>query len=111
MTIAYLGLGSNLGDRVGYVQQALRLLKDQSGIRVISTSSLYETEPVGYQDQEWFVNAAVAVETNLSPEVLLGVCQRIENQLGRERDPENQDGPRTIDVDVLFYGELAVSEP
>jgi 2-amino-4-hydroxy-6-hydroxymethyldihydropteridine diphosphokinase len=111
MTIVYLGLGSNLGDRVGYVQQALGLLKDTHSVRVISTSSFYETEPVGYKDQDWFVNAAVAVDTSLSPGELLERCQRIEQQLGRQRDPENQDGPRTIDIDILFYDSLVLNEP
>lgn len=111
MTIVYLGLGSNEGDRVGYVQQALQLLKDSTGIRVLSTSSFYETEPVGYKDQEWFVNAAVAIETSLTPEALLETCQRIENQQGRVRDPNNQNGPRCIDIDILFFDTLLMKEP
>jgi 2-amino-4-hydroxy-6-hydroxymethyldihydropteridine diphosphokinase len=111
MTIVYLGLGSNQGDRVGYVQQALQLLKDSAGVRVLSTSSFYETEPVGFKDQEWFVNAAVAIETILTPTTLLETCQRIENQLGRVRDPGNRNGPRSIDIDILFFDTLIVDEP
>lgn len=110
MNIVYLGLGSNLGDRVGYVQQCLQLLKDTPGIRVLSASSFYETEPVGFDDQEWFVNAAVAIETSLSPEELLAVCQRIESQLGRVRDPKNRNGPRTLDLDILFYENLIFAD-
>lgn len=109
--IVYLGLGSNLDDRVGAVQQALRFLSDHEEIRVLSTSSFYETEPVGFRDQEWFVNAAVALDTSLAPEELLEVCQRIENVLGRLRDPKNPMGPRTIDIDILFYGDLVLNEP
>lgn len=111
MSIVYLGLGSNLGDRVGYIQQALQLLKYVPGIRVLSTSSFYETEPVGCREQEWFVNAAVAIDTPMTPEELLETCQRIEQQLGRVRDPENRNGPRTIDLDILFYDDLSLSEP
>ncbi|MBY0405347.1 MAG: 2-amino-4-hydroxy-6-hydroxymethyldihydropteridine diphosphokinase [Cyanobacteria bacterium] len=111
MTIVYLGLGSNIGDRVGYVQQALGLLKFSPEIRVISTSSFYETEPVGFAEQEWFVNAAAAIDTTLSPEALLKVCQRIESQLGRVRDPNNKNGPRTIDIDILFFDTIILDDP
>ncbi len=111
MTIVYLGLGSNLGDRVSAIQQALQCLTDHPNIRLLSTSSFYETEPVGYTDQDWFVNAAVALQTDLPPESLLAVCQKIEQQLGRVRDPNNQWGPRTIDMDILFYGDLVMNQP
>ncbi|MBK8189427.1 MAG: 2-amino-4-hydroxy-6-hydroxymethyldihydropteridine diphosphokinase [Vampirovibrionales bacterium] len=111
MTIAYLGLGSNLGDRVGYVQQALTLLADCPGIGIVEASSLYETEPVGFADQEWFINAAVAIETSLSPVALLTACQEIERRLLRQRDPANRNGPRTLDIDILFYGDLAMASP
>jgi len=104
MTIAYIGVGSNIGDRVGYVQQAHCLLNDTDGIKVIESSSLYETEPVGYKEQEWFINAVLKTETNLSPEELLNQCFRIEKQLGRLRHPEfPKNGPRTLDLDILFY--------
>lgn len=109
--IVYLALGSNLGDRVGAVQQALRFLADHEEIRVLSASSLYETEPVDNTDQEWFVNAAVAIDTTLPPEELLALCQDIEQSLGRVRDPNNPKGPRTIDIDILFYGDLVMNEP
>lgn len=109
MALVYLGIGSNIGDRVGYVQQAHSLLSDTEGIKVLSSSSLYETEPVGYKDQEWFVNAVLQVETSLEPKELLRECQRIEKQLGRIRHPEApQWGPRTIDVDILFYDDQVI---
>ncbi len=111
MTIAYIGLGSNIGDRVGHIQQALHFLQDHPDIRVLTTSSLYETEPVGYKDQEWFINAAVAIETDLLPKELLKVCQDIEHRLHRVRDPNNRDGPRTIDLDILFYDDMAIDTP
>lgn len=104
MSIAYIGVGSNIGDRIGYVQQAHCLLNDTDGIQVIESSSLYETEPVGYKDQEWFINAVLKTETILSAEELLNQCFRIENQLGRVRHPElPKNGPRTLDLDILFY--------
>lgn len=109
--IVYIGLGSNQGDRVGALQQALRLLQDNDQIRVLSASSFYETEPVGFKEQEWFVNAAVAIDTTLPPEELLTVCQEIERVLGRVRDPKNPNGPRTIDIDILFYDDLVLNEP
>jgi len=88
MTIAYIGVGSNIGDRVGYIQQAHCLLNDMEGICVLESSSLYETEPVGYKDQEWFINAVLKTETTFSPEELLNHCLRVEKQLGRVRHPE-----------------------
>lgn len=111
MAVAYLGLGSNIGDRVGYIQQAYKLLNDTEGISITNCSSLYETEPYGFKDQEWFVNAALEIETDLEPYILLEQCQRIEKQLGRVRHPEApQWGPRTIDIDILLYDNLIVAD-
>ena len=110
MTIAYIGVGSNIGDRIGYVQQAHCLLNDTEGIAVLESSSLYETEPVGYKDQEWFINAVLKAETTLSPEELLNQCFRIENQLGRIRHQElPKNGPRTLDLDILFYDNKVIN--
>lgn len=110
MSIAYIGLGSNVGDRIGYVQQAHKLLDDTEGVKVLNTSSLYETEPVGFEDQEWFINACVKIETILSPEELLSQCQRIESQLGRVRYPKCPEwGPRAIDLDILIYDDKIVA--
>ncbi len=112
MVIAILGLGSNLGDRVGYIQQAVQFLKDAEGITVTETSSFYETEPVGMNTDRWFVNAVVVIDTNLEPVPLLDVCNDIERRLGRERDPSKGSQkylPRTIDIDILFYENLIVA--
>lgn len=110
MTIAYIGVGSNIGDRIGYVQQAHCLLNDTEGISVLESSSLYETEPVGYKDQKWFINAVLKTETSLSPEELLNQCFRIENQLGRVRYSDlPKNGPRTIDLDILFYDNKVIN--
>jgi 2-amino-4-hydroxy-6-hydroxymethyldihydropteridine diphosphokinase len=106
MTIVYLGLGSNMGDRIGFLQQALTQLTAHPQVRLLSASSFYETEPVGDTDQEWFVNVAVAIETDLAPEPLLTHCLAVEQQLGRQRQADRPFGPRTVDIDILFYGSL-----
>jgi 2-amino-4-hydroxy-6-hydroxymethyldihydropteridine diphosphokinase len=87
------------------------MLQSHPQIKLLSTSSFYETEPVGFADQDWFVNAVVAVETDLTPNVLLELCQRIEEQLKRVRLVDNKNGPRTIDVDILFYDTLVMNTP
>jgi len=110
MSTAYLSAGSNIGDRIGYLQQANNLLKDIEDITVVASSSIYETEPVGFRDQEWFANAVLEIVTKLSPGELLAECLRIECQLGRERNPENRWGPRTIDLDILFYDNEVILE-
>jgi 2-amino-4-hydroxy-6-hydroxymethyldihydropteridine diphosphokinase len=104
LTTAYIGLGSNIGDRKGTCLQALELL-GRAG-RVKKVSSFYRTEPVGHRDQEDFVNAVAELETGLSPEQLLAACRAIEDQLGRRRSVHW--GPRTIDLDILLYGDQVV---
>jgi 2-amino-4-hydroxy-6-hydroxymethyldihydropteridine diphosphokinase len=108
MTIVYLSLGSNIGDRIGYLQQALTQLTSNKALKLLSASSFYETEPVGDGDQEWFVNVAVAIETDLTPEALMTYCLSVEDHLGRQRDPKRPLGPRTVDIDILFYGSLVL---
>lgn len=110
MAIVYLCLGSNKGDRVGYVQQATSILGSSEGIKIIRTSSLYETEPWLEQEATWFVNAIIEAKTSLSPQDLLAECQRIEKQLGRNREIEGHYGDRTIDIDILFYGKEIIDE-
>jgi 2-amino-4-hydroxy-6-hydroxymethyldihydropteridine diphosphokinase len=95
-----LGLGSNLGDREAAIARALARLSER-GYRAARTSSLYLTEPVGGPPQGWFLNAVADGETALSPEALLSACLAVELELGRVREVAN--GPRTIDVDILFY--------
>jgi len=110
---AYLGLGSNLGDRHGNLRKALEMLDAREGIDVAEASSFIETDPVGGPEgQPKFVNAAVAVDTTLSPRELLGACQEVERALGRERGPDEvRWGPRTIDIDILLYGDKVIREP
>jgi len=98
----FLSLGSNLGDRLQYMGQAVRRLQEHPGIRITALSSVYETEPVGYTDQPAFLNAVVAGETRLTPKELLYAILEVEKSLGRTR--EVRWGPRTIDLDILLYG-------
>lgn len=110
MAIVYLGLGSNLGDRVGYVQQATSLLAGVEGVKIIRTSSLYETQPWLEKETTWYVNAIVEIKTTLTPHDLLSECLRIEKQLGRNRNNENPLGDRTIDIDILFFNKDILNE-
>lgn len=103
MAIVYLSLGSNKGDRIGYVQQAAGLLGGDEGITIVRTSAFYETEPWQMSTKTWFVNAVVEIKTKYSPEELLEVCQRIEKQLGREKKSTPDYEDRTMDIDILFY--------
>jgi 2-amino-4-hydroxy-6-hydroxymethyldihydropteridine diphosphokinase len=108
---AFVGIGSNLGEPERQIAEALELLRAEVGIEVLAVSSLRETEPVGYRDQPNFLNGAVALETELSPRELLGRLLEIELRLGRERGAGPRFGPRTIDLDLLLYGDETVDEP
>lgn len=110
MAIVYLCLGSNKGDRVGYIQQATSLLGATENIKIVRTSSLYETEPWLEQQTTWFVNAVVEIKTSLSPQELLAQCLKIEKQLGRNRELEGKSGARTVDIDILFYDKEIIKE-
>jgi 2-amino-4-hydroxy-6-hydroxymethyldihydropteridine diphosphokinase len=110
MVVAYLALGSNLGDRAATLDAAVRRLRAEPGLRVLAVSRWYETEPVGGPPgQEKFLNGAVSVESDKSPETLLALLQRIESQFGRVR--EVKDGPRTLDLDLLLYGDRVIHTP
>lgn len=109
MTIAYIGIGSNLGDKVGYIKQALAGLEAYPGIRLLRVASLYETAPWGGIDQAWYVNTVAEIDSQLAPEQLLEVCLDIEKQLGRTR--EVRWGPRTLDLDLLLYGQRKIELP
>jgi 2-amino-4-hydroxy-6-hydroxymethyldihydropteridine diphosphokinase len=108
--LAYVGLGSNLGDREATLCRALQLLDAEPGIRVATVSSFRETDPVGYLNQPRFLNAACAVETELSPRELLTRLLAIERRLGRRRAGPRF-GPRTVDLDLLVYDHVTVDEP
>jgi 2-amino-4-hydroxy-6-hydroxymethyldihydropteridine diphosphokinase len=108
MVQAFLGLGSNLGQREDSIERAVAALAQTPGIVVRRRAGLYETEPVGVCDQPWFLNTVVEIETELSPSELLTVCKQIERSLGRRE--RMRYGPREIDLDILFYDDVIVSE-
>ncbi len=101
MGVAYLSLGSNIGDRLKNLQGAVDALTLLPRTKVTAVSSVYETEPVGLKEQRSFYNIAVKVETSLSPRCLLGACLGIEASMGRIRNIKN--GPRIIDIDLILY--------
>lgn len=103
---AYIALGSNLGDRIGEIEKACREM-DARGIRVTRTSSLWETEPMYFADQDRFVNGVCEVETTLEPLELLDQLQDIENSMGRKKVIDK--GPRNIDLDILLYDQETVN--
>lgn len=107
MTLAYLSLGSNMGNREAALREAIRRL--EAAGRVSLGSSIYETEPVELTDQPWFLNCAVALETEKTPEQLLTEILSIEEKMGRRRVREK--GPRNIDIDILLYGSAVVESP
>jgi 2-amino-4-hydroxy-6-hydroxymethyldihydropteridine diphosphokinase len=105
--IAYLSLGSNLGDRAANLRAAIQEL-DAAG-RLLAVSALYETEPVDVPNQPWFLNCVVAIETDSTPRELLNLALKIESMMGRLRLREK--GARNIDIDVVFFGDRVVEEP
>jgi 2-amino-4-hydroxy-6-hydroxymethyldihydropteridine diphosphokinase len=107
---AYIGMGSNLGDREGVIASALDLLRGADEVEVLAVSSLRETDPVGYLDQPRFLNGAVEVETTLAARELLALLLEIERRLGRVRGEGPRFGPRTIDLDLLLYGDETIGE-
>jgi 2-amino-4-hydroxy-6-hydroxymethyldihydropteridine diphosphokinase len=100
--VAYIGLGSNLGDKMSALSGAVDSLAGSDGVDVDGLSPVYRTEPVGYIAQDDFVNMVVRITTSLAPDELLKTCLAIEDRLGRERSQHK--GPRTIDLDILLYG-------
>ena len=111
MARAFVGLGSNLGDQKELIASALELLAAEEGIEVLAVSSLRETDPVGFEDQPRFLNGAAELATELAPRELLERLLAIERRLGRIRGEGPRFGPRTIDLDLLLYGEETVQEP
>ena len=105
----YIGVGSNLGDRERNIENAIQKLREARSIDIKRTSQIYETEPVGGGPQPRYLNGVIEIETGIAPRELLCVLQRIERELGRVRLVKN--GPRTIDLDILTYGEEKIDEP
>lgn len=107
MTLAYLGLGSNIGDKKAHLKDALTSLAALGTIR--KRSRFYSTEPVGFKDQDWFLNCAIEIDTILDPQDLLTSIKSIEQRLGRRKTRRN--GPRLIDIDILFYDDQTIDTP
>lgn len=109
MTRAFVGIGANLGDPVARVREAITALAALPQTRLVASSSLYRTAPLGYTAQDDFVNAACLLETDLAPRALLDRLRAIEEAAGRERSFKN--APRTLDLDLLLYGGETIDEP
>lgn len=105
---AYLSLGSNVGDRLAHLREAVRQLASMPGIVVTRVARVFETEPVGVRDQPWFLNTVVEVSTELSPQALLAAVKAVELSVGRT--PTYRWGPREIDVDILLYDGEKISD-
>jgi 2-amino-4-hydroxy-6-hydroxymethyldihydropteridine diphosphokinase len=110
VTRAYVGLGANLGDREGTIRAAVAALAEEEGIEVVAVSTLRDTEPVGVGEQPRYLNGVAALETTLPPRRLLEWLLEVEQRFGRVRVP-GEHGPRTLDLDLLLYGDEAIDEP
>lgn len=104
----YLSLGSNIGDRKGYIEKAVELIENTKGVKVLKKSGLYETTPVGYLEQDLFLNAVIKIETDFSAREILKIMNKIETELDRKR--EIRWGPRTIDIDILIFSDKKIDE-
>ena len=110
MTLAYIGVGSNVGDRAAFCRRAVQALGATSGISLTAVSSFYETSPVGGPPQRSFVNLVAQIDTELGPRELLDACKDIEHRLGREAS-DIRWGPRVADLDILTFGDDKINEP
>lgn len=106
MVKVYIGLGSNVGDRLKNIRTAVSKLNSSNKIKVVNASSIWETEPIGNKDQNWYLNAVTVVETDQSPHDLLKVCKKIEKDIGRKKTYKW--GPREIDLDILMFNKNIV---
>ncbi len=106
--ICFVGIGSNVGDSAQSCGAAQRNISKIDGVTLLRCSSLYRTQPVGFENQAWFVNGVVEIRTSLSPQDLMDAFLDVESQMGRVR--KEKWGPRKIDIDILFYGQAVVDE-
>ena len=104
----YLSLGSNIGNRQEYIESAIELVGKREGIKILKKSGLYETSPVGYVEQDLFLNAVIKIKTDFSEREILKIINKIENELDRKR--EIRWGPRTIDIDILIFSDKKINE-
>ena len=111
MTLVYLSLGSNKGDKVNFIHQATSLIANSDNIKLVRASTLYESEPWGEKNQDWFVNACLEVKTTLSPQEFLAKIQNIEIKLGRTKDENTKKwSEREIDIDIIFWGNEIIND-
>jgi 2-amino-4-hydroxy-6-hydroxymethyldihydropteridine diphosphokinase len=108
--VAYVAVGANLGEPLHNCRRAVELLQQREDLTLAAVSRYYRTAPVGYPDQDWFVNLAVKLTTSLSPQTLLDVLQRIEKDLGKTK-PAVRFGPRRMDLDVIFFNDFVIQTP
>ncbi|MBQ7450096.1 2-amino-4-hydroxy-6-hydroxymethyldihydropteridine diphosphokinase [bacterium] len=112
MTLVYLSIGSNKGDKVNFIHLATSLIANSDDIKLVRASTLYESEPWGEKNQPWFVNAALEVKTTLSPQEFLSKMQNIETKLGRVKDENTPKwSEREIDIDIIFWGNEIINHP
>lgn len=104
----YLSLGSNIGNRQEYIESAIELVGKTEGIKILKKSGLYETSPVGYVEQDLFLNTVIKIKTDFSEREILKIINKIENELDRKR--EIRWGPRTIDIDILIFSDKKINE-
>jgi 2-amino-4-hydroxy-6-hydroxymethyldihydropteridine diphosphokinase len=109
MSLVYISFGSNLGDRLKNIKLGLQFISCNRSITITKKSSLYETEPVGYENQGWFLNGVIEIKTSVSPHKLLSLLKKVERKLGRKRTIRW--GPREIDLDILLYNQKCVDTP
>ncbi len=109
MSKVYISVGSNLGDREENIKEVIKLIDNHPLIKIIKISPIYETEPVGFKDQDWFLNLVIELETSLLPQELLAILEEIEIKLGKKI--ERKWGPRTIDLDILLYDDIILDLP
>lgn len=109
MEYSYIGVGSNQGDSIELIKKALKLINEATGVRIIRAAPLYRTEPIGFEDQPWFYNTVVELEVDITPFQLLELLQEVEKKLGRIRTLRW--GPRTIDLDILIFGDQTIKHP
>jgi 2-amino-4-hydroxy-6-hydroxymethyldihydropteridine diphosphokinase len=107
LSTAYISIGSNLGNRLKYIREAIRRIEQSKEIKISKASSVYETPPAEYKDQPWFLNMVLELETSLKPLNLLELLLEIEGQMGRRRT--RRYGPRNIDLDLLLYDDLVLN--
>lgn len=107
MSTAYISIGSNLGNRLKYIREAIRRIEQSKEIKISKVSSVYETQPAEYRDQPWFLNMVLGLEASLEPLNLLELLLEIEGQMGRRRT--RRYGPRNIDLDLLLYDDLVLN--